>query len=69
MCLKHGSNYPGLKLYRNDLKGNKNYFELARGCSYRGFELPRVQVHSKRVKEIQEESTLVRVSSRFELTV
>ena len=24
------------KLYRNDLKGNKNYFELAGGSSYRG---------------------------------
>ena len=24
------------KLYRNDLRGNKNYFELARGSSYRG---------------------------------
>ena len=26
-------------LYRNDLKGNKNYVELAGGSSYRGFEL------------------------------
>ena len=26
----------------NDLKGNKNYFELTGGSSYRGFELPRV---------------------------
>ena len=25
-----------VKLYRNDLKGNKNYFELAGGSSYRG---------------------------------
>ena len=24
----------------NDLKGNKNYFELARGSSCRGFKLP-----------------------------
>ena len=24
-----------VKLYRNDLKGNKNYFELAGGSSYR----------------------------------
>ena len=24
----------------NDLRGNKNYFELAGGSSYRGFELP-----------------------------
>ena len=28
-----------VKLYRNDLRGNKNYFELAGGSSYRGFEL------------------------------
>ena len=27
-----------------ELKGNKNYFELARGSSYRGFELPRVKL-------------------------
>ena len=32
------------KLYRNDLTGNKNYFELAEGSSYRGFELPRVKL-------------------------
>ena len=32
------------KLYRNELKGNKNYFELARGSSYRGFKLPRVKL-------------------------
>ena len=25
-----------VKLYRSDLRGNKNYFELARGSSYRG---------------------------------
>ena len=25
-----------IKLHRNDLKGNKNYFELAEGSSYRG---------------------------------
>ena len=30
-----------LKLCRNDLRGNNNYFELAGGSSYRGFELPR----------------------------
>ena len=29
-------------LYINDLRGNKNHFELAGGSSYRGFELPRV---------------------------
>ena len=33
-----------VKLYRNELKGNKNYFELAGGSSYRGFELSRVRV-------------------------
>ena len=27
-----------VKLYWNQLKGNKNYFELAGGSSYRGFE-------------------------------
>ena len=32
-----------VKLYRNDLRGNENYFELAGGSSYRGFELPRVK--------------------------
>ena len=26
----------------NDLKGNENYFELAGGSSYGGFELPGV---------------------------
>ena len=25
-----------IKLHRNDLKGKKNYFELAEGSSYRG---------------------------------
>ena len=25
-----------VKLYRNDLRGNKNYFELEEGLSYRG---------------------------------
>ena len=25
-----------VKLYRNDLRGNKNYFDLAGGSSYRG---------------------------------
>ena len=28
----------------NELKGNENWFELARGSSYRGFELPRVKL-------------------------
>ena len=30
--------------YRNELKGNKNYLEIAGGSSYRGFELPRVKL-------------------------
>ena len=33
-----------VKLYRNDLKGNKNYCELAGGSSYRGYELPRLKL-------------------------
>ena len=33
-----------VNLYRNDLKGNKNYFQLAGGLSYCGFELPRVKL-------------------------
>ena len=28
----------------NELKGNTNYFEIAGGSSYRGFELPRVKL-------------------------
>ena len=28
----------------NDLKGNENWFELAGGSSYRGFELPRAKL-------------------------
>ena len=35
---KHGSSY------RNDLRRNKHYFELAEGSSYRGFELPKVKL-------------------------
>ena len=31
-------------LYGNDPRGNKNYFELVGGSSYRGFELPRVKL-------------------------
>ena len=33
-----------VKLYRNELKGNKNYFELAGGSSYQGFDLRRVKL-------------------------
>ena len=28
-----------VKLYRNDLRGNKNYFELAGGSSYQAVKL------------------------------
>ena len=49
-----------VKLYRNDLSGNKNYFELAGGSSYRGLN------YSKCMTEIQGKSVLVRVSARFE---
>ena len=50
-----------VKLNRNDLRGNKNYFELAGGSSYRGLN------YSKCMTEIQRKSVLVRVSARFEL--
>ena len=30
--------------YKTELKGNKNYFEIAGGSSYRWFELPRVKL-------------------------
>ena len=33
-----------VNLYRNEVKGNKNYFELVQGSSYRWFELPRVKL-------------------------
>ena len=33
-----------VKLNRNDLQPNKNYFELAGGSSHQGFELPRVEL-------------------------
>ena len=33
-----------VKLYGNDLRGIKKYFELAGDSSYRGFELPRVKL-------------------------
>ena len=51
-----------VKLYRNDLRGNKNYFELAGGSSYRGLN------YSKCMTEIQGKSVLVRrVSAKLEL--
>ena len=52
-----------VELYRNDLKANKNYFELAGVSSYWGFDLPRVyKNYSQCLKEIQGKSTLVPVS-------
>ena len=51
-----------MKLYRNDLKGNKTYFELAGSSSYRG------KNYRKCMKVLQGKSILVRVSARFELT-
>ena len=33
-----------VKLYRKDLKGNKNYFKLVGGLSYQGFELLAVKL-------------------------
>ena len=33
-----------VKLYRKDLKGNKNYFKLVGGLSYQGFELLMVKL-------------------------
>ena len=53
---KHGSSYRArVKLYRNDLKRKKNYFELAGGSSYRGFELSRVKIT---VQSTPDDSTL-----------
>ena len=45
-------------MYESDLKGNKNYFELAGVSSYRGFELPRINYS----KGNQGKWILVRVS-------
>ena len=50
-----------IKLYRNNLRGNKNYVELAGGSSYWG------QNYSKWKKENQGKSKLVQVSARFDL--
>ena len=36
-----------VKSYRNDVRGNKNYFELVGGSSYWGFELSGVNCNSK----------------------
>ena len=43
-ALENQCEFSRVKLYRNDLKGNKNYFELAGGLSYRWCELPRVKL-------------------------
>ena len=32
------------KIIKNDLRGNKNYFELPGGSKYRGFESPRGKI-------------------------
>ena len=48
-------------MYGSDMRGNRNYFELAGVSSYRGFELPRVN-YSKCMKKIQGKSFWVRVS-------
>ena len=60
-AFKTWSELSRVKLYRNDLKENKNYFELAGGSSYeessyRGYN------YKKCMKEIQGKSTLVLVS-------
>ena len=34
MHFEHGVKFLRVKLYSNDLKGNKNYLELAGGWSY-----------------------------------
>ena len=52
-----------VKLYRNDLKGNKNYFELAREVRHIEGKI----TCSKCMKEMQGKSTLVRVSTSFGL--
>ena len=38
-----------VKLYRYDLKGNINYFELAGGLSYRGFAFSIVQTTEAKI--------------------
>ena len=45
------------------MKGNKNYFELAGGSNYRGYN------YRNCMMEIQGKSILVQVSEGFELTV
>ena len=43
-ALENQCEFSKVKLFRNDLKGNKNYFELAGGSSYQLCELPRVKL-------------------------
>ena len=64
-----------VKLYRYDLRGNINYFELAEGLSYRGFALSIVQAIEAKItlqvcleEEVQGKSTLVGANGRFELS-
>ena len=42
--LKTWSELSRVKLYRNYLKGNKDYFELAEGLSYLGFDLTKGKI-------------------------
>ena len=37
------------EMNRNDLKGNKNYFEFAGGSGYRAFELPEGKITGNEV--------------------
>ena len=62
---KHGSTR--VKLYiENEGKGKENWFAVAGGSSYRGFELPRVDC--KCITQIQGKSILVRNKRGFELS-
>ena len=44
-------------MYESDLKGNKNYFELAGVSSYQGFELPTVNYSKENPGEIDSGSS------------
>ena len=58
MHLKYGSNS-----YRNDLRENRNFFDLGRGSSYGGFKLPWVKLQYKNaMKKNLGKLILVRVS-------
>ena len=63
-----------MKLRESDLKGNKNYFNLAGVSSYRGFELPRINYSKGNLGEIDSGSSqhkvrVSEVSSYLESTV